>query len=301
MRFVTFREGGTCRAGLLAGDAASPDDTVYDLAHPDLVSKLGGARPDLMDMLAHDLAVIAARLADAGLAEAGRLRLGDVELLAPLPSPPRIFGAAYNFHCALEERGMPAPPEPVLFTKAPETITGPRAPIILPQGIGGVTYEAELAAVIGKGGCDIPVERALDHIAGYTIFNDISASEIIRADGNFDRGKNYPAFGPLGPYLATADEIADPQALRVTLMVDGEVLQDGSTSRMVFGVSELVSILSRARPLQPGDIIATGTPAGVAPARTPRSWLRPGTVVSAAVEGLGTLSNPVVEGPPPHG
>jgi 2,4-diketo-3-deoxy-L-fuconate hydrolase len=232
-----------------------------------------------------------------GLTEAATLPLASVTLLAPLPSPRRIFGIAHNYRDALAERGMALPEKPVLFMKAPRTIAAPGQPVILPSGIGGVTWEAELAVVIGRRADKVTKERALDHVAAYGCFNDISASEIIKADGNFDRGKNFPTFGPFGPYLASSDEVRTPHALRVSLKVDGRILQFGSTADMLFDVADLVCYLSRQQVLEPGDVIATGTPAGVAGLHTPPAWLKPGSTVIAEVEGLGRLHNPIVEGP----
>ncbi len=301
MRFVTFETGGSARAGVLDGDARGVGDGVYDLAHPSMTGALHGVTPDVLSFIREGLPAVADRIALHGLHEAARLRLTAVKLLAPIPAPPHIHGAAHNFWCAIRERGIEAPAAPVLFDKAPHTVIGPGALVHLPPDIGGVTYEAELAAVIGTGGSGIPAAVALDHVCGYTIFNDVSASDMIRADGHFRTGKNLATFGPLGPFLATTDEIPDPQALRVTFEMNGETLQDGTTASMLFPVAELIAVISRNRPLVPGDVIATGTPAGVAAMRKPPAWLRAGTEMTAAVEGLGALTNPIVEGPPFHG
>jgi 2-keto-4-pentenoate hydratase/2-oxohepta-3-ene-1,7-dioic acid hydratase in catechol pathway len=192
---------------------------------------------------------------------------------------------------------MAPPANPVLFMKAPHTVISTNDAIVLPPGIGGVTYEAELAAVIGSVAENVSQGRALDHVAAYGCLNDISASEVIKADGHFDRGKNFATFCPFGPYLASSDEIPDPHALKVSLQIDGRQLQQGSTRDMLFGVADLISYLSHRQPLLPGDVIATGTPAGVAVSHKPPAWLKPGTVVEMEVEGLGRLRNPVVEGP----
>jgi 2-keto-4-pentenoate hydratase/2-oxohepta-3-ene-1,7-dioic acid hydratase in catechol pathway len=176
-------------------------------------------------------------------------------------------------------------------------VIGPEQPIVLPQGIGGVTYEAELAVIIGRKASRIDKEHALDHVAAYGVFNDVSASELIRSDGHFNRGKNIPTFGPFGPFIASSDEMPDPHALRVGLNVDGKILQNGSTRDMLFDIAALISYLSQRGTLEPGDVIATGTPAGVAPVQRPPTWLQPGTTVSTWVEGLGNLVNPVIEGP----
>lgn len=297
MRFVTFLTDGTARAGVLVGDGAGAGDQVYDLAHPAMAGALAGGVPAMETLVRGDLRAAAARIAVHGLAEAARLPLSAVELLAPFV-PARIYALAFNYRDALEERGMAAPVEPVLFMKQPSTVVGPGAPILLPPDIGGCTYEVEIAAVIGRPAHKVSRADALDHVAAYAVFNDISASEMIKRDGGFTRGKNLPTFGPLGPFLATADEIGDPHRLALSLEVDGVRLQEGVSSNLVFDVADLVARLSHDHPLEPGDVIATGTPAGVAGMRSPPAWLRPGSVVRASVEGLGTLPNPIAEGAP---
>ena len=307
MRFVTFKLAGEYdgqerearfRAGVLVGDGAGLDDWICDLGHASMRAALSSDSADVERFVRSDLRRIADRIEARGLQAEARIPLESATLAAPIPRPRRIFGIAHNFRCALAERGMKPPDAPVLFMKEPHTIVGCHAPIVLPRGVGGVTYEAELAAVIGRGGMAITEKEALSHVAGYAAFNDISASDMIRQDGRFDRGKNLPTFGPFGPYLATADEIPDPQARKITLTMNGRVLQDGTTAAMLFGVAELIARLSRQTRLEPGDVIATGTPAGAAPARKPPTWIEPGAVLVVSVEGLGLLANPVVEGSP---
>jgi 2,4-didehydro-3-deoxy-L-rhamnonate hydrolase len=296
MRFVSFSTDGFARAGVLLGDGSGAADQVVDLAHPSMRGALRGTAPQVQALIEAGLPGVIESIDTHGLAVAATLPLKSVTLLAPLPSPRRIFGIAHNYHDALAERGMAPPDKPVLFMKAPRTIIGPGQPIILPAGIGGVTYEAELAAVIGTRAENVAKARALDHVAAYGCFNDISASEIIKADGHFDRGKNFATFGPLGPFIASRDEVPDPHALAVTLKVDGRMLQSGSTRDMLFGVADLICYLSALQPLEPGDIIATGTPAGVAGLHKPPAWLQPGSTVEVEVEGLGRLTNPITEG-----
>jgi len=297
MKFVTFRESGSARAGVLVGDAASGGETVVDLADPALRGSLLGVQPQVLALVEAGLSDVVGAIAARGLNGAAHFPLHAVELLAPMPRPRRIYGVAHNYNDALAERGMAPPAEPILFMKLGETVIGPGETIVLPQGIGGVTYEAELAAVVGRRASCISESEALDYVTAYGAFNDVSASDLIKRDGGFHRGKNLPTFGPFGPYILSSDEIADPQALRVQLSVDGKVLQDGSTRDMRFGVAALISYLSRREPLEPGDVIATGTPAGVAAMHKPPAWLKPGTSVTASVEGLGCLTNPVSEGP----
>ncbi|WP_375463931.1 fumarylacetoacetate hydrolase family protein [uncultured Methylobacterium sp.] len=295
MRFVTFTKDGAERAGILLGDAAGPDDVVVDLAHPLMQPALAGRAPRVMDLIHSGLADAAARLHDHGTPEAARLPLRSVRLLAPLPAPRRIFGIAHNYVDALAERGAPHPAEPFLFMKEPWTVIGPGEPVVLPPGIGGCTYESEIAAVIGRRADAVSAQDALAHVCAYGVFNDVSASGLIRREG-FGPGKNVATFGPFGPYIATSDEVSDPQALRIGLSIDGVVLQDSTTARMLFTVADLVAHLSQRTALEPGDVIATGTPAGIAALREPPAWIRPGTTMTAWVEGLGALVNPVVAG-----
>ena len=218
-----------------------------------------------------------------------------MRLLAPLVEPKRIIAAAHNYRDALAERGLPPPDAPNLFLKSPASVIGPGAPVHLPRGIGGVTWEAELAVVIGRPVPEISAIEAPGYVAGYFVFNDVSASEIIRADGNFERGKNFPTFAPCGPWFVTADEIPDPQNLRLRFTLNRETMQDSTTAQMLFGVAELISRLSKTHGLGCGDVIATGTPAGVGAVRKPPRWIKGGDIMVAEVAGLGQLVNPVIE------
>lgn len=295
MRFVTFRHAGATRAGVLVGDADHPDDRIYDLAADAMRPALGTLAPDVGGFVEAGLDRVAAAIAAHGLRDAACLRRGEVELLAPVPRPRRILALAFNYRDAVRERGMEAPAEPVLFLKDPATVIGPDQPVMLPAGVGGVTYESELAVFIGLDGQDIAEADALRHVAGACVFNDVSASELIRKDRSFERGKNLPTFGPMGPFLATCDELGDLHALAVRLEMDDRVLQDGNTADLIFDIPALVSHLSRSHGLVAGDVIATGTPAGVAAMRTPPAWIQPGATLKASVAGLGTLINPVIE------
>jgi 2-keto-4-pentenoate hydratase/2-oxohepta-3-ene-1,7-dioic acid hydratase in catechol pathway len=290
MRFVTFEHDGFARAGVL-----DPSDggRILDLADDRMAGVIEGP-PFLAGLLAQDISEVARRIA-AARSETGWLATSEARLLAPLPQPPRIIAAAHNYRDALAERGLPLPDAPNLFLKSPASVIGPGEAVRLPPGIGGVTWEAELAVVIGRPVPEIPAVEARDYIAGYFVFNDVSASEIIRADGNFERGKNFPTFAPCGPWFVTADEIPDPQTLRVRFTLNGETMQDSTTAQMLFGIADLISRLSKTHGLGCGDVIATGTPAGVGAARKPPRWIAGGDTMVAEVEGLGQLVNPVVE------
>lgn len=297
MKFVSFTTQGFVRAGVLLAADSGKADQVVDLAHPSMRAALRGAEPQMLALIEAGLPAVMENIDRHGPTEEAMLPLNSVTLAAPLPEPRRIFGIAHNYRDALAERGMAPPDKPVLFMKAPRTVAGAGQAVVLPEGIGGVTYEAELAAVIGARAENVGTDRALDHVAAYGCFNDISASELIKADGHFDRGKNFPTFGPFGPYLASSDEVRNPHALAVCLKVDGRVLQSGSTRDMLFDVADLVAYLSGLQALEPGDVIATGTPAGVAALHKPPAWLKPGSTVEVEVEGLGRLRNPIIEGP----
>lgn len=205
------------------------------------------------------------------------------------------IGLNYADHAA--ESGMPVPPEPVIFGKWTSCISGPDDDVILPRGSQKTDWEVELGVVIGRGGSYIDETEALDHVAGYCVVNDVSEREYqLERAGTWDKGKGCDSFGPLGPWLVTRDEVADPQALRLWLEVDGVMRQDGTTATMVYGVAHLVSYVSRFMGLQPGDVIATGTPPGVGMGQKPPTYLKGGEVMRLSVEGLGVQTQKVVRG-----
>ncbi|WP_418317958.1 fumarylacetoacetate hydrolase family protein [Piscinibacter sakaiensis] len=293
MRFVTFRgDDGAPVAGAIRGDQ------VIDLSHRSCTALLDGCAPSLLAMVERGLDGFVQRIRAAEIDAAALRPLAGLQLLAPL-QPGKILGAAFNFTDALAERGMAHPAEPVTFFRSGKTVVGPGEPIRLPPDAGNVGYEGELAVVIGRRALRIEPGQVMGIIAGYTAHNDVSGSALIKADGgNFVRGKNLPASSPLGPWLVSADEIADPHRLGIRLDIDGRKLQDGSTATMLFRIPELISWLSYRYPLEPGDVIATGTPAGVAAMHEPPAWLRPGTTISVEVEGIGRLVNPIEAGVP---
>jgi 2,4-diketo-3-deoxy-L-fuconate hydrolase len=296
MKFVSLRrKGGAAVAGLLL-----PGDRVVDLSHGSCAALLGGTPASVDRFIEDGLAHWQRRLAEARFDDDAVLPLADVRLAAPL-RPGKIVGAAYNYTDALAERGMAAPAEPVVFVRAGSTVIGPGDAIEVPPDVGHVGYEAELAVVIGRRALAVNRAQALRHVAGYVAHNDVSGSSLVKQDGgNFVRGKNLRASSPLGPWLATPDELADPMALRIRLDIDGRLLQDGSTSTMLFDIAALIEHVSHRMPLEPGDVIATGTPAGVAAMHKPEAWLLPGATVTVEVEGLGRLVNPVRAGAPFH-
>ena len=208
-------------------------------------------------------------------------------------APGNVICIGLNYKDHAEESSTPLPKQPVIFAKWTSAIMGPGAPIVLPPDTKEVDYEAELAVVIGRKCRNVPAERALDYVAGYTCMNDVSARDFQRADGQWVRAKSQDTFGPFGPYIVTKDEIPDPQKLRIRCLVNGRALQDSNTSKMIFGVRELIAYLSRGITLLPGTIISTGTPNGVGFAQVPPVFLQAGDDVVVEIESIGRLSNPV--------
>ena len=261
---------------------------------------------DMMEFLKRgDKALDAARkaLAHANAAqdrEVLALDPTDIRLMAPVPRPGALVSAGKNFsdHVA-EMASKKGPSSPVAFLKLPGTVIGPQDDIPHPPEVKNLDYEVELAIIIGKPCVDVSQDRALDYVAGYAAFNDISARDVIRGEnksGIHLMGKSFPGFAPMGPYLVTADEIPDPQNLKLNLSVNGEKRQESSLKYMIFKIPEIIAYWSQMG-LHPGDVLTTGTPRGVAAGRKPDQppwWLKPGDVVEAEVENVGRLRNRIV-------
>ncbi len=237
----------------------------------------------------------------------GQLGGHDPEALPRVEGTPRIgpcvgrvgkfIGIGLNYHDHAAEVGATAPAEPIVFLKATSSIAGPGDPLPLPRGSEKTDWEVELGVVIGRTAKHVTEAEALDHVAGYCVVNDVSERALqIERGGQWTKGKSCDGFGPLGPWLVTPDEAGDPQALRLTLSVNGEPRQDGSTATMIFSVAHVIAYLSELMTLHPGDIIATGTPPGVGMGMKPPQFLRAGDVVELSVEGLGTQRQEVVAG-----
>jgi 2-keto-4-pentenoate hydratase/2-oxohepta-3-ene-1,7-dioic acid hydratase in catechol pathway len=207
--------------------------------------------------------------------------------------PGKIVCVGLNYRDHAEEQGLDLPPRPLLFAKWPTAVVGPGEPIVLPTVTTEVDYEAELGVVIGERARAVPAERAHDVVAGYVCVNDVTARDLQFSDGQWTRAKSFDTFCPVGPEVVPAAQVGDPQDLRIQCLVNGEALQDSSTSNMVFGVAEIVAFVSEAITLEPGDLIATGTPAGVGYTRTPPRFLVPGDEVTVEIERVGALTNPV--------
>ena len=221
--------------------------------------------------------------------------LNEVVFLAPIACPPKIICLGLNYYDHAAEQEAKISDEPVIFMKPRTAITGPNQPIIKPSFVERLDYEVELAVAIGKKGKNIPVEEAKGYVFGYTIINDVSARGIQFKDRQWTRGKSFDTFAPMGPCLTTANQIENPNNLRIRTWVNEELRQNSSTKNMVFNVYQVVHHLSRVMTLEPCDIIATGTPAGVGVFMKPPKFLQPGDKVRVEIEGIGSLQNEVIE------
>jgi 2-keto-4-pentenoate hydratase/2-oxohepta-3-ene-1,7-dioic acid hydratase in catechol pathway len=216
-----------------------------------------------------------------------------ITLLPPIPQPEKIICIGLNYRDHAAEVNLPLPEYVTVFAKWANTLIGDGATIVIPNESHRVDYEAELAFVIGRRAHHVAAADAYDYVAGYTCFNDVSVRDYQMRTSQWTMGKVFDTHGPCGPFLVTRDEVPDPHALRIRCSIDGEMLQDSSTGQLVFGIPALVEDLSAVMTLEPGDIVSTGTPAGVGTSRNPRRWLRPGERVRVEIERVGVLENPI--------
>jgi 2-keto-4-pentenoate hydratase/2-oxohepta-3-ene-1,7-dioic acid hydratase in catechol pathway len=282
MRFATFQRGSAApEAGIVSGGEAIG---LAAAGFPDLLAVIAGGEE--------------ARATIEAFAESAprssRFGLREVTLLAPIPRPPKVICVGLNYADHAREAKLETPQVPTIFAKFPTSVIGPGAKIVLPKASAKPDYEAELAFVVGRGGRYIPAERWREHIFGYMNFNDVSARDFQMATSQWIMGKTFDTFAPTGPWIVTADEIADPHALDIRLTLNGELMQCSNTRNLIFGIPALVEFLSSVFTLEPGDVVATGTPAGVGFARKPPRYLRPGDEAVVEIQGLGELRNPVV-------
>lgn len=316
MRLVTFAYGGAHRVGVL------DDDHVIDVnrAYAALLTQRGDLRADAMaEALVPAEMISLLEAGERGLAAIREaleyvhegLRSGEqvaawrrdgvvfsareVRLKAPIPRPGKLILLGLNYRDHAEETGQQIPEVPTLFSKYPNSVVGPGAPILIPRATEQIDYEAEFAFVIGRRGYEIPREHALEYVVGYTIVNDVSARDYQFVTSQWMVGKTFDSHCPMGPALVLKDEIPDPHALDIRLSIAGEVLQASNTQQLIFKIPETVAYLSRIMTLEPGDVISTGTPAGVGFTRKPPRWLRPGETVRVEIAGLGVLENPVAK------
>lgn len=290
MRLIRRVDGAGERLAILVADNEAID-----------VADLGPELPSTMAALiaSEGTAIDAIRTALEGAVGPGsgpgaiaRRRVDQAAGPAPVVRPGKIVAVGRNYAEHAAEEGVAAPADPILFTKFGSAIVGPGAEVRWRAGdTAQVDFEAELAVVIGRTARDVSAADALGHVLGYACLNDVSARDLQFGDGQWVRGKSLDTFCPIGPWLVTADEIPDPQALRIQCHVNGETLQDASTAEMIHGVADLIAFASRYMTLEPGDIIATGTPAGVGVFREPPRFLADGDVVVVEIEGIGRLEN----------
>jgi len=281
MRLVTFQRGAQAEPGVLTGE--------------EIVSIRGAGFEDLLSVLAGGAAVLDRVRRWLESPPAGdKVKAAGAALRAPLPRPPKIVCVGLNYRAHARESKLDIPEVPTIFTKFSTAAIGSGEPIVLPKNSAKPDYEAEMAFVIGKRGRHIPAAEWRQYVFGYMNFNDVSARDFQMRTSQWTIGKTFDTFAPMGPAIVTADEIPDPHTLDIRTIINGEVLQDSNTSDLIFKIPELVAYLSSVCTLEPGDVVATGTPAGVGFARHPPRWLRPGDDVVVRVEGLGDLRNPVV-------
>lgn len=271
MKLVRFGEPGQEKPGLVDTEgrirdlSGVVDDISGDVLGPESLNRLKAIDPQTLPLVE------------------GNPRLG-----APIGVVPKFLGIGLNYRDHAEETGLPIPEIPIVFAKASSCVSGPNDPVLQPKDFKRMDYEVELAVVIGKHARNVPVADALDYVAGYCIGNDVSERSLQKGGpGEWIKAKSHDSFGPLGPWLVTTDEIPDPQKLDLTLDLNGERMQTGNTSTMIFSVADLVSYISKYMTLHPGDVITTGTPPGVGMARDPRVFLKPGDELVLRVEGLG--------------
>jgi 2-keto-4-pentenoate hydratase/2-oxohepta-3-ene-1,7-dioic acid hydratase in catechol pathway len=287
MHLVTFVHDAGTRIGAL--QQRDERETIVDLCR---------AEPRLPnDMIAFLSGGADSRaLAEQALANpppAAVLDRGAVRLAAPIPRPGKIICIGLNYRDHAAESNVAVPEYPTVFAKYASCVIGPGEPIIIPRVTNQVDYEGELAVVIGRRARDVAEADALSYVAGYAPFNDVSARDYQMRTSQWTIGKTFDTFGPLGPALVTADEIADPHALDIRVSIGDQVLQSSNTKHLIFTIPQLIAYLSAVMTLEPGDVIATGTPAGVGAARKPQRWLLAGEVVRVEISGLGVLENPV--------
>jgi len=289
MRLVSFSlPDGRVRPGLVAGDEVV-----------DLSDRAAGLPATMVALLALGPPALerAGAVADGG---ARRYPLGEVRRHAPVPDPPAILAIGMNYRAHVAEMGREPPEWQYWFNKQRTAIAGPGDPIVLPAVSDMVDYEGELAMVIGRRCQHVPAARASEVVAGYTIINDVSARDWQWRSPTFTMGKSFDTHAPCGPELVTGDELGDPGALAIRTWVNDELRQDSTTADLIFGCADMIEYLTTAFPLEPGTIIATGTPAGVGAGMDPPRFLAAADTVRIAIEGIGELANPVVQGGRPE-
>ena len=285
MRLMMFDAGKGPRLGVVQGDQVIDVPAINDKLPKTMIELIQGGGEALARLVG----------AVAAAPDRVRLKLKDVRPALPIANPPKFVCVGLNYAAHAKEGGHEPPKYPSLFVRWPSSLVAAEAPVILPKVCDQLDYEAELTFVIGKGGRAIPEDKGLDHVFGYTLFNDVSVRAWQRYTPQWTQGKNFDGTGPLGPVVVTPDELpAGASGLRITSRVNGETRQDSNTGDLIFGVARLVEILSEFMTLEPGDVVATGTPSGVAHAMKPPGWMKAGDRVEVEIEGIGILGNPIV-------
>jgi 2-keto-4-pentenoate hydratase/2-oxohepta-3-ene-1,7-dioic acid hydratase in catechol pathway len=282
MRFITFRRPGTApEPGVIK------DNKVIGLS--------GAGYSSLLDVIANwENARSAIEKFVASASQEAVSNAADVTFLAPIPRPQKLICVGLNYRDHAIESKMEIPSVPTIFNKFATSVIGHGENIVLPKNSVKPDYEAEFAFVIGKGGRHVSADRWQDHVFGYTIVNDVSARDFQMATSQWLMGKTFDTFAPMGPWIVTADEIADPHSLDIKMTISGDVLQNSNTRELIFRIPDLVAYLSSVFTLEPGDIVSTGTPAGVGFGHKPPRWLKAGDECVVYVQGIGELRNPVI-------
>jgi 2-keto-4-pentenoate hydratase/2-oxohepta-3-ene-1,7-dioic acid hydratase in catechol pathway len=279
MKLASYRANGKACFGAVA------DDGVVTLS-----DRVGGRYASLREALAADALPELRKLADGAKPD---LKLDAITWLPVIPKPEKILCAGINYRSHAAETGRELPKQPSMFIRLADTLVGHDGELIRPSVSQQFDFEGELALVIGRGGRHIPVERALEHVAGYTCFVDGSVRDYQKF--SVTSGKNFPGTGPLGPWIVTTDEIPDPTRLTLTTRLNGQVVQQSGTDLLIYSVPQIIAFCSDFTPLSPGDVIATGTPEGVGHRRTPPLWMKPGDVLEVEITGIGTLRSRIVD------
>ncbi|MHB1023901.1 MAG: fumarylacetoacetate hydrolase family protein [Acidobacteriaceae bacterium] len=281
MHLVTYKKNGSVAAGLEVNGSIIP---LANFGHSDALAFISAGETAWADATAKIKSVPTSE----------HVNLSEVTLLAPIQNPGKIVCVGLNYRDHAIESKMEIPSVPTVFAKFPSAITGPDAPIVLPGISQKPDWEAEFAVVIGKRGKNVAAKDWEQYVFGYTILNDVSARDIQLATSQWILGKSFDTFAPIGPWIVSKDEIADPHALDIQLTLDGVVQQHSNTRELIFKVPDLIAYISSIVALEPGDIISTGTPAGVGLGQNPQRWLKPGEEVVIQIEKIGTLRNPVI-------
>jgi 2-keto-4-pentenoate hydratase/2-oxohepta-3-ene-1,7-dioic acid hydratase in catechol pathway len=286
VKLYTFEHAGQRRLG------AERDGRLVDLS-PALAA--AGLPADMLALIRTGGAALDAARQALYAPETKSYAFQEVQLLAPLPRPGKILCSGINYRSHSDENpNAKMPDEPFFFSKLPSAVIGPGQPIVHPRNTRQLDYEVELAVVIGKTMRGAPDDQVMSRVFGYTLLHDVSARDVQFKDNQITLGKNFDTFAPIGPCIATSDELTEPGNVRLRSLVNGQVRQDGSTRDWLFPLPRLLSFLSQVMTLEPGDLVSTGTPAGVGAFRQPPVFLKPGDVVTLEAEGIGRLENPVI-------